>query len=818
MQVRVLLAAAVLGTWCSSAAVGWAQLPSPELEASAERVGAARFADAPFTPISAVAIPERAREVDAKLRAVRQLERAPELDRVVAELPGLREEMAGLSRASELGRVGWRRRQLADLLLRWLGLRVQLADWLSLVKHRADTLDALKQAAHALRQTWTITLTVLREDSRTPQAALAKAELVLRQLDEAEALLRVSVDAVFTLRQELNDSQDQLEANLARVQSALAHYTERAFQRTGMPIWAFVASSSAGALPPLRTHGERIVLGLRAFWRDYAERLPLDLPCFGLFLLSALVLAKRARERAGAAGRTAPAVLRTPLAAASLVAFVIACLIYVRATFAAFDVFVLASLVPLYRIVPQLVRQPALAGPVRWLLAPLALHRVCLLLALDSPWHEPAMLLAAALFWLALYRIQRTSQLAQAASLLERGLALFVRVALFALAIALLAGLTGYEALLSYLIEGFTASTYWLLLSVVLTRVLHAFLDAALESRRLSRLSSMTQHGALIQQRALGAANLLGAMLWCGVTLYGFGLTAPLAELSTEVLGKRAELGAWSLSLGDLTHFSITIYVSALVARLLSFALEYDVLPALGLERGGVAAISRLSGYLVLTFGFVLAVGAAGVDMSRMALLASALSIGIGFGMQELVNNFVSGLMLIFERPVRVGDVVQFGELTGEVRTIGIRSSTLRTYQGAEVIVPNTDLISNEVINWTLSDLMRRIEIPLSLDKDFVPEHVIELVLSAVADIPGIERFPAPVCILTSLAEGDLNFELRIWARSEDWPLTRGAALLAIQRSLSAAGMPPPFPEFSAHLRSLDAGFVKAAAATPSRA
>jgi potassium-dependent mechanosensitive channel len=804
MQVRVLLAAAALSTWCSSAAVSSAQLPSPELEPNDGRVGAPRSAGAqaaPSTPLSAVAIPEQAREVDAKLRAARQLRHAPELDRIAAELPRLRAELARLSRAAELSRAGWRRRELTDVSLHLLSLRMQLDGWLNLLERRADTMEALKLATHTLRQTWTVTLAALREDSRSPHAALARTEQVLRQLDEADALLRASADSVFALRESLGDTENYLATDLDRVHTALARYTDRAFERTAMPIWAVIASESAGTLPPLLAHGERIALGFRAFWSDYGGRLPLDLLCLGLLLLSAVVIAKRAREHASAAGRAVPEVLHTPLAAALLVACVFSSLVYLRAMFAAFDVLVLASLAPLYRVVPRLVRHRALGGPVRLLIAPLALHRVCLLLGLDSPWHELAMLVVAALFWAALYLLGQKSAFAQAASPLERGLALFIRAALLGLATALLVGLVGYGALSSYLVEGFTASAYWLLLSIVLTRVLQAFLGAALDLQRMQRLASVKQHGDLIRQRALATASLLGAVLWCGVTLYAFGLTAPLGALLVRLLGMRAELGTWSLSLGELTGFGITLYVSVLAARLVSFALEYDVLPALSLERGVPAAMSRLSFYVVLSFGFVLAAGAAGVDMSRMALLASALSIGVGFGMQNLVDNFVSGLMLIVERPVRVGDVVQLGELTGEVRKIGIRSSTLRTYQGAEVIVPNSDLISDQIINWTLSDLTRRIEIPLSLEPDIDPERVIELVLRAVADVPGIERFPAPACILTGIAEGDVNFELRIWVRSEDWPNARGAALLAIHRSLSAEGMAPPFPEFDVRLR-----------------
>jgi small-conductance mechanosensitive channel len=168
------------------------------------------------------------------------------------------------------------------------------------------------------------------------------------------------------------------------------------------------------------------------------------------------------------------------------------------------------------------------------------------------------------------------------------------------------------------------------------------------------------------------------------------------------------EVGTVSLSFGSLVAFGVTLWVTFVLSRFVRFVLDEDVLPRLTLPRGVPAAISTGAHYLILVAGFLIAIGAAGLDPGKFTLLAGALGVGIGFGLQNVVNNFVSGLILLFERPVQTGDMIEVGPLQGEVKRIGIRSSTVRTFDGADVIVPNASLISERLVNWTFSDRARR--------------------------------------------------------------------------------------------------------------
>jgi small-conductance mechanosensitive channel len=212
-------------------------------------------------------------------------------------------------------------------------------------------------------------------------------------------------------------------------------------------------------------------------------------------------------------------------------------------------------------------------------------------------------------------------------------------------------------------------------------------------------------------------------------------------------------------------------------------------------------AISAVAQYAVMLIGFLLAAAAAGFDWSRITLLAGAFGVGIGFGLQNVVNNFVSGLILLFERPVQVGDTVQQGELIGEVRRIGIRSSTVRTFEGAEVIVPNADLISQRVVNWTLSDRNRRIDLPVGVAYGTPPERVLALLDRVGRAHPDTLADPEPMVLFRAFGESSLDFELRIWtARPERMLAARSELAVAIHAAFGEEGIEIPFPQRDLHL------------------
>ena len=152
-----------------------------------------------------------------------------------------------------------------------------------------------------------------------------------------------------------------------------------------------------------------------------------------------------------------------------------------------------------------------------------------------------------------------------------------------------------------------------------------------------------------------------------------------------------------------------------------------------------------------------------GVDFDKMSILAGAFGVGIGFGLQSIVNNFVSGLILLFERPIHVGDTVEVGNLQGTVRRIGIRASVIHTGAGADIIVPNSQLITDKVTNWTLSDRLRRVDLPIGVNYGADPKKVIELLEEVARAHPDVLQHRRRVPSSWSYGDSSINFELRVW-------------------------------------------------------
>jgi small-conductance mechanosensitive channel len=214
--------------------------------------------------------------------------------------------------------------------------------------------------------------------------------------------------------------------------------------------------------------------------------------------------------------------------------------------------------------------------------------------------------------------------------------------------------------------------------------------------------------------------------------------------------------------------------------------------------------VLTLVNYTVVGLGLVLAASATGLGSTQLALVFGALGVGIGFGLQNIVNNFVSGLILIFERPIKVGDRIETAAHLGVVTRIGIRSSTVRTFDGAEVVVPNADLISKEVINWTLSDQVRRVEVRVGTAYGSDPHRVIEVLREVAAAEIKVLDDPAPLAVMIGFGDSSLDFRLLVWAPVEDFLEVGSRLHLAIFDALGQAGIEIPFPQRDLHLRSVD--------------
>jgi potassium-dependent mechanosensitive channel len=282
-----------------------------------------------------------------------------------------------------------------------------------------------------------------------------------------------------------------------------------------------------------------------------------------------------------------------------------------------------------------------------------------------------------------------------------------------------------------------------------------------------------------------------------------FGLWNVAVDVVEAALGAELRRGSLSVSLGDVLVFGVTVAVAFVVSGLVRFVLAEDVYPRVSVGRGLPSVLSTLLHYAILLFGFLLALAAVGVDLTKVTILAGAFGVGIGFGLQAIVNNFVSGLILLVERRIDVGDAVQVGDLGGEVQHMGMRACTVRTWDGAEVIIPNATLVSDKVANWTLSDRRRRIDVAVGVAYGTPPEKVMETLLSVARGHKEVLTEPAPVALFMGFGDSALRFELRVWTdRFDLWLLTQSQLSVAVYDALRTSGIEIPFPQREVRLRS----------------
>jgi small-conductance mechanosensitive channel len=351
--------------------------------------------------------------------------------------------------------------------------------------------------------------------------------------------------------------------------------------------------------------------------------------------------------------------------------------------------------------------------------------------------------------------------------------------------------------------RGTIGTAFWGVTLLAIVRVLEGFTEPLLQSpaARLSR--AVTTHRDVIRRRSFSVFRFTAKATWVIVTLSAFGILELVAEGIVSALTHSWAVGQFHFSLGGILLFVGTVWLSVLAARFTAFVLAEDVLSRADLPKGLPATISMVVRYLVVFAGFLLALTITGVPWSQLALVAGGLGVGIGLGLQSLVANAVAGVVLAVERPIRVGDVVEAGTMIGEVKNVGLRSSVIRTFDGAEVIVPNNELVSRQIVNWTLSDHVRRIEIPVSVAYGTDPRRVLELLLSVTRDRPEILKEPPPVALFRGFGDSSLNFVLRFHTGDfANWVQVASEATLLVNDALNAEGIEIPFPQRDIHIRS----------------
>src|SRR5262245_26219431 len=685
--------------------------------------GAEQKAAVPLAPVS-IPIPEitkRAEEVAKLLRDFKALAQPnPAIERIKTRLP----EMSAQLTPKLQSTIETLKEEPPLIILDrmtqfWQTSRLELSGSVEILTKRATEIEQELSHLADLRASWRQTLADAQK-SGTPGSVVQRVDAVLSGIETTRAELQAQRASTLVLQEQVAQEVARCQDALDRIDLVRKGGLAQTFWRSTPPIWS--PELQGHPVEELSASAREAAVITASLLSQFVEKNAARLVFHGLFFIWLVLVARAARRWAhahAAAGEGAlpsAALFDRPYSSAAVAALSSIFWIYGELPHVVGNVTEVLLLLPLLRIVRPMIR-PAFAPALYGLTALCLVDRVRAELASMVPLADQAILLLemlGAMVWLLWLlgsgRLSRTP--AQERSILERLLArpATTYLAVGICAVSFVAAAFGTMRLARMLGGGLFVSAFLAVVAYVVIQVADGLLAYALRVWPLQHLGIVEKHRGLLAYRAHRLFCWIMGGVWLAGTLDYIGLLESALALAQAAMAAELRRGAISFSLGDVLVLVLTVWVAFLLSRFIRFVLDEDVYPRLGLTLGLSYMVSSLLHYALLFIGFLLASAALGVDLNKVTVLAGAFGVGLGFGLQGVVNNFVSGLIVLFERPISVGDVIQMGELGGEVRRIGIRSTTVRTGEGAEVIVPNASLVAEKVTNWTLSDQLRRID------------------------------------------------------------------------------------------------------------
>ena len=332
-----------------------------------------------------------------------------------------------------------------------------------------------------------------------------------------------------------------------------------------------------------------------------------------------------------------------------------------------------------------------------------------------------------------------------------------------------------------------------------------------------SRISNTLKQTFFMSERGIKRAGIaLNAFVDLTLLLFGLPLLLTLSALSWVDLRSWFSTAFFGFEIGNITIslssilLAVGVFAIGLVlTRLITGWLDRRILSATNLDAGLRNSIRTGASYTAIILALLVAFAAAGVNFGNIAIVAGALSVGIGFGLQSIVNNFVSGLILLAERPIKVGDWVSVTAGEGTVTKINVRATEIETFDRCSIIVPNSSLISDAVQNWTHGDLMGRAKVLVGVSYDADPQQVHDILVKCAQDHPRAMAYPLPSVLFKDFGASSLDFEVRVFINDVNWVAFVASELrFSIHKALKEAGIEIPFPQRDVNVR----GFQEAVA------
>lgn len=778
--------------------------PSVEEGAGSAPEEAEEYAGIAITDVAVVG-----RDTELGLRDLRrELEGGGEVDRLRPLFDAELEANSGLVEALDPERIArLDRRRLADLRKLLMESLALMNGWQETLTVRARRFRERYDEISLAKVLWTATAKAA-SGVEIPDTVTDRIRSVLEGIDEVEAALDVRLNGLLGLQDDIAEAELFVSDAMEQVSSAEGAFRQSLFVRDSPPLIEALVMPNETLVRQMREETARRILSFRDYVGRNLERWLWQGAAF-LALLGLMYLLRARSRQWEAEGYDAPLettnfLVTRPISAALVLTLILSIWIHPNMPQAVSQFLMLVAIFPLGRLLSGVAAREVWPGLFA-LVVLFVVHMGSEILPESSASHRTVLLGETAMVFTALVWLlrKRGARYREASGFLG-AMAYVVPVALLMIGGSIVANLVGRGHLASILVDAVLVGAALAVLVWICSLIAGGVARLAFRRQRRQLFNVVRNHSQVLERSAVLAINGLAVYVWLRAFLGLLELYQPLLVWLRDTLDHKWIFGTLSLSFRTVLTFTLILIGAALLARLIRIVLDEEIFARLNLPRGFPGLISLLIRYPILVLGFILAVSAAGIDLSSFGLMAGALGVGIGFGMQNIIANFVSGIILTFERPIQVGDTIAVGPLLGNVTDIGVRSSKVKTFDGAEVIVPNSDLISKEVINWTLSDRRRKMKVQIKVGFASNPHEVVEILLRTAREHPATLEDPPGKVLFQGYSESGLDFQLQFWVQFEKGLVARSDVLLNIYDALGVAGIKPPIPRREVTMKNRD--------------
>jgi small-conductance mechanosensitive channel len=702
--------------------------------------------------------------------------------------------------------------KINNLVKRWEEYRVQLGGWETEITAYVDRNLRLVKVFESESQVWELTYDRAKEET-VPQELLTNVREMIN-----------SLKAIDKQTKEYNYTYLRLQTRINRLRQTVVEMTQtlydkrdsetyKLFHQRHEPIWQVSLKEEDGS-QETGTRPETLVdSGVRVseLYQTHKEKLyflivlGLGMAAFIIYLRKELIKTL-GQEAAGNNASASYLLFRMPGLAIAFILLFIGRLQLLEGTRFLGDILLFALLLlAIFLIMHQIPRR--YQGLIYFSILFIILDSIKTYVWFQSVHYRiymlgEAILMSGVLFYYTRPYLETRQQMT---TYLGRFMIRLVPLAYFLCAVSVASNILGYTNLSDLTLKMCTQSGIAVIIAYALLLVFQSIFVSWLEQRFNRSEDPDLEELAFLRKRTVQFLRFVVIFLFTIGFLNIIDELRTVTDFLSSAMNEPYVVGNLTFTLGSIFMFLLILLLSYISSRLISFLVsdDYGLLRFFKLPKGIPTAISLVLRYSIIAFGIVLALSYLNVDLSKFNLMAGALGLGIGFGLQTVISNFVSGLILVFERPIHVGDTVEVNNLLGTVNRIGVRSSSVITYDGAEVVVPNNNLIANDLINWTLSNNIKRIEILIGTTYGSDPNRILQILLDEVSKNPDALKDPEPQALFSEFGESSLNFKLRFWVHFEAGLKAKSDISIGIYNEFAAQGIEIPFPQQDVHIKNM---------------